>query len=79
MKKDACSLWKLLFKPLATAMLSALAGLNGCSSWQETTYHAVQNYNQLQCEKNPTANCPKGQSYGDYQRQTSEPPHDSPN
>ncbi len=60
-------------------IVAALASLNGCSSWQQTAYDSAQNYNQLQCEKNPTAPCPKGQNYGDYQRQVNGLSHDSPN
>lgn len=45
------------------------AALTGCSSWQESAYDAAQNYNQLQCQKNPSADCSKGESYEAYQKQ----------
>jgi hypothetical protein len=32
-------------------------------------YRAVQSYSQIQCKKNPTADCPKGNNFDDYQQQ----------
>ncbi|MDA8416129.1 MAG: hypothetical protein M0Z78_03480 [Betaproteobacteria bacterium] len=46
-----------------------LAILSGCSAWQENAYNSAQIYNQLQCQKNPTADCPRGESYNAYQTQ----------
>ncbi len=48
---------------------TVLVALTGCSAWQENAYNAAQNYTQLQCQKNPTADCAKGQSYQAYQQQ----------
>ena len=48
--------------------LATLATLAGCGSWQENAYNAAQNYNQLQCQKNLTADCPKGEVYEAYQK-----------
>lgn len=46
----------------------------GCSteSAKESAYDAMQNYNQLQCQKNPTADCPKGETYDAYQKRLKE-------
>ena len=45
--------------------------LVGCSgnSIQRTAYEAVQEVGQQDCRRDPYANCPKRESYGDYQRQ----------
>lgn len=46
----------------------------GCSteSAKQRAYDAMQNHHQLQCHKNPTADCPKGETYIAYQRQLKE-------
>jgi hypothetical protein len=51
--------------------LAGLFAVSGCSteSAKQNAYDAMQNYNLLQCQKNPTADCPKGVSYDTYQKQ----------
>jgi hypothetical protein len=46
----------------------------GCSteSAKQSAYEAMQNHHQLQCQKNPTADCPKGETYDAYQKQLKE-------
>ncbi len=54
---------------LGITSIAAFSALTGCSSWQESAYYAGQSAGQHQCQKNPTANCPAGESYDAYQRQ----------
>jgi hypothetical protein len=63
-----------IFKLQYCANLLSGIGLSltlGCSidTIQRTIYQAVQGYSQLQCKKNPTADCPKGNDFDRYQQQ----------
>lgn len=40
----------------------------GTESAQRSAYEAMQDIGQAQCHKNPTADCPKRESYDDYQK-----------
>jgi hypothetical protein len=46
----------------------------GCSSdsAQRAAYETLQNVGQQDCRKNPSADCPKRESYDDYQRKRKE-------
>ena len=52
------------------ALVGSLA-LAGCSSTSadRTAYEAMQNVGQQDCRKDPSATCPKRQSYNDYEEQ----------
>ncbi len=58
---------------LHSFVLSLVASffLPGCSSdaAQRTAFEALQNVNQEDCQKLPSMECPKRESYDDYQRQ----------
>jgi outer membrane biogenesis lipoprotein LolB len=51
--------------------LAASFVLTGCSSdsAQRTAFEALQNVNQEDCQKLPSVECPKRESYDDYQRE----------
>ena len=50
--------------------LASVFAVSACStdSAKHVVYDTLQNYSQLQCQKVPSANCPKGKSYEDYQK-----------
>ena len=51
--------------------LVAVFFLPGCSSdsAQRTAFETLQNVGQQDCQKYPSAECPKRESYDDYQRE----------
>ncbi len=55
----------------SVALLFLLPGSSSGSA-QRTTYETLQNVGQQDCRKNPAADCPKRESYDDYQRQRKE-------
>lgn len=56
--------------------LTALLAVSGCStdSAKRIAYDSLQNYSQLRCQKMPSADCPKGETYEEYQKHL-EPPN----
>ncbi len=50
--------------------LASVFALSACStdSAKHIAYNTLQNYGQLQCQKVPSADCPKGKSYEEYQQ-----------
>jgi hypothetical protein len=63
------------FYPLVPSLV-AIFFLAGCSSdsAQRTAYETLQNVGQQDCRKNPSpdAECPKRESYYDFQRKRKE-------
>lgn len=56
--------------PLVLSLVASFF-LPGCSSdsAQRTAFEALQNVNQEDCQKLPSIECPKRESYDDYQRE----------
>lgn len=54
--------------------LVAILFLPGCGSdpARRIPYETLQNIGQEDCRKNPSAECPKRESYDDYQRKRKE-------
>lgn len=82
MKCRGCSLILMSFKgktvqaAIFTYLIQLLSAVNvlficGCSldQAQHVAYHSVQGYSQLQCKKNPTADCLTNSDYDKYQQQ----------
>jgi outer membrane biogenesis lipoprotein LolB len=59
--------------PLVLSLV-AIFFLPGCSSdlAQRTAFETLQNVDQQDCQKLPSVECPKRESYDDYQRERKE-------
>ena len=59
---------------LLVLSLVAVFFLSGCStdSAQRTAFEALQEVGQADCRKLPSVECPKRESYDDYQRKRQE-------